>query len=121
MLGRPSPRKGPLFWEYGRDDSYLRPKLEHDQSPNSAVRDGRWKLLMNADGTDIELYDLDADPKESVSLSEKQPEVTGRLSKRLLEWRREVVWRSAEKGRSQKAVGRSVGVGNRASASPSAF
>ena len=90
ILGRPSPRKGPLFWEYGRDDSYLKPGLECDQSPNCAIREGDWKLLMNADGSDVELYDLKSDPKESVNLAKKQPDVVSRLSMRLMEWRRSV-------------------------------
>ncbi|WBB62095.1 sulfatase-like hydrolase/transferase [Streptomyces sp. WMMC500] len=49
----------------------------------AAVRDGRWKLHVRRRGSDQrylpELYDLDADPRESVNLTARQPEVTARL------------------------------------------
>jgi hypothetical protein len=43
--------------------------VKADRSPNVAVRDGKWKLLVNADGTGAELYDLAADPKEAKDLA----------------------------------------------------
>ena len=40
-----------------------------------AVRDGDWKLLVNADGTGAELYDLAADPREARNLAADKPDV----------------------------------------------
>ncbi len=86
LLGKPVARKGPLFWEYGRNPKSFAYPAGRDRSPNVAVRDGRWKLLLNADGTGAELYDLAADPKESAPVED--PEVAKRLTERALAWRK---------------------------------
>jgi hypothetical protein len=52
-----------------------------------AVREGKWKLLVNADGRGAELYDLDADPREATDLALREKDVTARLSKVALDWR----------------------------------
>ena len=76
-----------LFWEYGRQPSYLRPGNPSDVSPNLAIRDGRWKLLMNADGSSVELYDFKNDFDESRNVAVKYPKVARRLSAVLQSWR----------------------------------
>jgi arylsulfatase A-like enzyme len=88
VLGAPQTRNKPLYWEYGRDETYLRPGREDDQSPNLAIRDGRWKLLLNADGTQLELYDFDASTDERRNLAGEHPKIAERLSRMLLDWRR---------------------------------
>jgi hypothetical protein len=83
-----------LFWEYGRNDtSFDYPSVRNgarrgDRSPNLAVRDGRWKLLVGADGTGAELYDVSADPAETNDLAAIRPELVTRLTTRVLDWRR---------------------------------
>ena len=81
-------RTRPLFWEYGRTETYLRPGLPIDQSPNLAIRDGRWKLLMNDDGSRIELYDLDSSRTEFENVAGRHPDPAQRLSTQLLAWRK---------------------------------
>jgi arylsulfatase A-like enzyme len=90
FMGTPiGQRKMPLMWEYGRNEKFFAyPKIEKDRSPNLAIRDGKWKLLINADGKGAELYDLLVDPRESKNVAERNPEVTARLSKQVLEWRK---------------------------------
>lgn len=92
LLGNAAPRSKPLIWEYGRDETYLRPGLEVDQSPGLAIREGKWKLLMNADGSNVELYDLEASPDESVNLAmaEGNEELVTRLKGELLGFWREL-------------------------------
>lgn len=81
------PTRGqPLFWEYGRDPSYLRPGLESDRSPALAVRDGDWKLLMNTDGSGVELYDFSDGFDETRNLAEQRPGIASRLRESLLRW-----------------------------------
>jgi arylsulfatase A-like enzyme len=89
ILGHPRPRQKPMFWEYGRNNEFFKyPKIESDRSPNLAVRDGKWKLLIQDDGTRPELYDLDADKYETTNLAGEQPEIANRLRRALLTWRK---------------------------------
>ena len=81
-------RRKPVFWEYGRNTNSFTYPTPHHRSPNVAVREGDWKLLINADGTGAELYDLAADPKEEKNLAAVKPDVTKRLSEQALNWRK---------------------------------
>jgi arylsulfatase A-like enzyme len=84
--GKSVERSKALFWEYGRNPkSYAYPS-SGDRSPAIAVRDGKWKLLINPDGSRTELYDLQTDPVESRNVEEEQPEITKRLSGSALDW-----------------------------------
>jgi arylsulfatase A-like enzyme len=87
LLGKPAARRRPLYWEYGRNEKFFRYPQGAGRSPNVAVRDGKWKLLVNADGTRAELYDLSRDPKETIDLAAQQPEIAARLSREAIEWR----------------------------------
>lgn len=89
FLGEPQPtREKPLIWEYGRDRTFLQPFLKDDRSPNLAIRDGRWKLLVNADGSGLELYDFESETAERNDVASAFPSVAKRLSEQLLAWRR---------------------------------
>ncbi len=85
--GKTVERAKPLFWEYGRNDKAFKYPQARDRSPNLAVRDGKWKLLVNANGTGAELYDLSADPNESKNLASGNPDAVRRLSAAVLRWR----------------------------------
>jgi arylsulfatase A-like enzyme len=94
--GARTPRSKPLFWEYGRKPGeagkvkggFPYPNEPDSKSPNIAVRDGDWKLLVHADGTQAELYHLARDPNESKNLAASEKETAKRLQKAALEWRR---------------------------------
>jgi arylsulfatase A-like enzyme len=85
LLGRKLKRTTPLFWEYGRNPRWF--KFGPDPSPNVAMRRDNWKLLVNADGSDAQLYDLATDAKESRNLATDKPELTGELKQLALDWR----------------------------------
>ena len=87
LLGRLQTRQRPLFWEYGRDATFLRPGAPQDRSPNLAVRQGNWKLLVNDDGSQLELYDLATDRAEQRNVAADHPQVAGELKNKLLAWR----------------------------------
>ena len=86
-FGRPVVRTHSLFWEYGRNASFKYPS-GRDRSPNLAVREGEWKLLLNADGSGMELYDIVADRAEEHDLAAVKPELAKRLAESALRWRR---------------------------------
>ncbi len=90
LLGQANPKRSrPLFWEYGRNDqSFAYPKEAKHRSPNVAVRDGVWKLLVNADGTRAELYDVVNDPNETKDRIAEQADVAKRLTEAALKWRK---------------------------------
>ena len=83
LLGKAAAtRTKPLFWKRPPD----RPGPPRNRLPDLAVRDGKWKLLMMADGTNPQLYDLQADASESHNLAAELPEQVERLKKLLLAW-----------------------------------
>jgi hypothetical protein len=52
------------------------------------MREGRWKLLVNADGSGVELYDLSADHKETTNRAADNPDQARRMTEAVLAWRR---------------------------------
>ena len=87
-LGGSASRTKTLFWEYGRTATYGYPRPDpKDKSPNVAMREDDWKLLVNADGSNAELYNLAVDPKETKNLAAEKPEQAGRLRDAAFKWR----------------------------------
>jgi uncharacterized sulfatase len=85
LVGREqAARSKPLFWLRPPD----RPGPAADPFPDLAVRDGDWKLLVDEDGGRTQLYDLANDPGEKNNLAGKMPQIAGRLTKRVIDWRR---------------------------------
>jgi len=80
------PRGKFLFWEYGRNATGFAYPRPVDKSPNLAMRMGDWKLLMNADGSDIQLYDILKDKKESTNVAANQPKIVDEMKVKLMAW-----------------------------------
>lgn len=89
LFGRTPERRKKLFYEYGRNtNSYAFPRAARQRSPNVAIRDGKWKLLVNAEGSGAELYDIEADASETTNLVADNPKHVARLKKAALAWRK---------------------------------
>jgi N-acetylgalactosamine-6-sulfatase len=82
LRGRPGPRTKPLCWEWRF--AIAGPVL--NKSPMLAIRDGRWKLLLNPDRSRVELYDIPADPSELNNVAEGHPDLVDRLAQAALAW-----------------------------------
>jgi N-acetylgalactosamine-6-sulfatase len=88
LLGATRPRTRPLFWENrfwyyeGSGTSII------NKSPQLAIRQGPWKLLMNPDGSRVELYNLPQDPSEVDNKAVANPRIIEELSKKLLAWKK---------------------------------
>src|SRR3546814_576875 len=88
LAGKPLNRNKPLFWEYGREGVRLKAGNPRFVSPQLAMRERNWKLLINADSTTIELYDLEKDQAENHNLTEKYTEIARRMATQVLVWKR---------------------------------
>lgn len=80
----PRARARPLFWE----TRYAVTGDAIHQSPNLAIRDAEWKLLLNRDGTRVELYDVRQDPLEVANLATTHGKIVETLSAKALAWSR---------------------------------
>ncbi|MCH5686636.1 hypothetical protein LWM68_21670 [Niabella sp. W65] len=88
--GKASVRRADMYWEYGRNQiAYAYPK-GRDRSPNLAIRSGEWKLLVNDDGSDPQLYQVIKDPGETHNLAGEFPDIARALQVKLLQWRKQL-------------------------------
>ncbi len=86
LMGSPSNRKKSIYWEYGRNDISFNYPKGNDRSPSLALRKGRWKLLIDYDGNNPELYDIVRDEKEQTNLASSQVKLVEEMKKELLDW-----------------------------------
>lgn len=86
LTGSPMTRKKDLMWDFGRNNAFNFPRNPYHRSPSLAIRRGNWKLLINPDGSNAQLYDLASDPEETLNLAPQHPELVSELSRKLLEW-----------------------------------
>ena len=90
LLGKPRARKRPIFWQYGGKYTNIVPGNPKFVSPQLAVREGDWKLLLRADGSSAELYNLREDPGERHDLSRGRARQVQDLSDKIRTWCKEV-------------------------------
>ncbi|MFV0622736.1 sulfatase-like hydrolase/transferase [Sphingomonas sp. ac-8] len=91
LKGRTIADRPALFWAFGLPGARNQPGgpfPTRDRAPRLAVRDGHWKLLAEADGSNVQLYDLSTDPNETRNVAAAQPARRDRLKARLLNWAR---------------------------------
>ena len=87
--GKQSEQPKTIFWEYGRTSKLFHyPRAVYDRSPHLAVREGEWKLLVNPDGSEVQLYHVATDREETNNLATVQVELAERLKKAALAWKK---------------------------------
>jgi arylsulfatase A-like enzyme len=86
LLGNASPRAKPVFWQYGHPHAILKGGKPEHQSPTFAMRDGRWKFLVNPDGSEAQLYDLEADEGETTNLLSARSKRATAMAARVSPW-----------------------------------
>lgn len=81
-------RKTPIYWEFGRHfvGKPLPRNAYQTRSPNIGVREGDWKLLVNYDGSMVELYNIAEDINETTNVAEQNPKITEKLKKQAIDW-----------------------------------
>lgn len=81
FTGKPFARTQQIFWEW-------RGAQAGDNWPRLGVREGQWRLLMTYDAQRVELYDTYTDWAESRNLADERPDLTQRLVKAALDWKK---------------------------------
>lgn len=79
LLGEDDVRTKPLYWEFGKN-------LNNRRSPHIGVRAGDWKLLVNADGSRVELYNLQTDVYEKENVASAHPDIVNHLKPMAIKW-----------------------------------
>ncbi len=75
-------RSKPIFWIRPPD----RPGYNGDNDPDLAIRKGDYKLLMDFDGSNVQLYNLENDISESDNLAKIDSEKARELKSELQNW-----------------------------------
>jgi arylsulfatase A-like enzyme len=74
------PKRESLYFHYPNYAFHKQNRLA------SAIRTGKFKLIKRYDDGSLELYDLQADIGETLSLASQLPEITNRMKKQLESW-----------------------------------
>ncbi len=81
QAARSMERTTPLYWENGTTRPPGSPR-----GPSLAIRKGDWKLLVNHDGSDMELYDIAKDPRETTNVTDQNTSVAEELKREIIAW-----------------------------------
>lgn len=83
LTGSPRGRRKPLFWEWRGNVIGAREYYP----PSLAMRRGPWKLMMNPDRSEMQLYNIENDPSELINYIVNKPELAEAMARELLEWK----------------------------------
>lgn len=78
-------RAAPVFFRRPPDRPGFQ-KWGDEDNPDLAVRDGKWKFLINYDGSEPQLYDLEEDVGETRNLAAAHPDLVEDLKSAVFEW-----------------------------------
>ncbi len=78
-------RQGPICFRRPPDRKQI---WDLKDLPDLAIREGRWKLLCDYDGSRPLLFDLESDPGESTNLAASESDRVADLTKKILAWHR---------------------------------
>ncbi|MDB4553742.1 DUF4976 domain-containing protein, partial [Akkermansiaceae bacterium] len=76
--------RGPIYWHFPHYSNH------GYQSPNGAIRSGRYKLIEYYENGTVQLFDLENDIGERKDLAKSKPEIAKKLKKMFHDWRKEV-------------------------------
>jgi arylsulfatase A-like enzyme len=88
LLGKSRKTMKDIYWYYNNNP--VGGKKENI-APTLAIRSGKWKLLMHPDGTEKQLYNLEADHRESKNEVNEESNMAGVLTTKLNNWYTTVV------------------------------
>lgn len=65
-------------------------QFEGHKNPDLAIREGDFKLIVNSDGSNPQLFNIVADRGEQVNVVDRFPDVYRRMSRKVLKWYNEM-------------------------------
>jgi len=77
-----------IYWYYNNNPL---PGKQENISPTLALRSGNWKLLMEPDGSNKQLYNMVADHKETTNRVDEEKKTAEQLTIKLTKWYKDVV------------------------------
>ncbi len=80
VLEGEKPSRNPLFFHYPHWS------FHKENRPGSAIRDGKYKLILRYDDNSVELYNLETDLGEANDLADELPEMAAKLRTQLVAW-----------------------------------
>lgn len=83
LLGKKSVASKDIYWFYNNNPL---PGKKENISPKLAIRSGKWKLLMEPDGSNKQLFDMVTDYKETTNLVNGEMKVVEKLAAKLTNW-----------------------------------
>ncbi len=86
MFGQPVKRTTPLLYEFGRTRPAKPRPNNKDRGPQLAIREGDLKVLVNRDGSDLQMYNVVKDRNETTNIADQQSTAAKEMSKKLLDW-----------------------------------
>jgi arylsulfatase A-like enzyme len=92
LLGKTNKTDRDIYWYYNNNPV---PGKEYNISPTLAMRSGKWKFLMEPDGTRKQLYNLATDRRESKNLLKDEPKIAQQLTGKLNDWYSQFVQKTA--------------------------
>lgn len=92
LLGKDINTAHPMYWYYNNEPV---PGKAENISPTLALRSGKWKFLMNSDGSKKQLYNLQKDHRETTNLVNKEKKVAEKMALQLGNWYKNVVEKNA--------------------------
>ncbi|MEJ7828733.1 MAG: sulfatase-like hydrolase/transferase [Segetibacter sp.] len=90
LLGKNKKTLKDIYWYYNNKPV---PGKKENISPTLAMRSGNWKLLMEPDGTNKQLYDLEEDHRETNNVVNDDKKITQQLTAKLNSWYARIVKR----------------------------
>ena len=88
ILGSTKKTTNPLYWYYPNKPL---PGKKENVSPVLATRSGDWKFLMEADGSNQQLYNLKEDHRETKNVFKEEKKIAEQLQVKLSNWYQENV------------------------------
>lgn len=79
-------REGDLMWDFGRNRFFRFPKEKYNKSPHLAIRSGKWKLLVNSDGSDMQLFNMEVDKYEINNVASEYIDIANEMKEKVCSW-----------------------------------